>query len=320
MIPLGIGQHSYSVATWKPGSGAEFSNALSFLEHAHAIGAAGVQVVIKPEEQPNAGRIRARAEECWMWFEGNVALPKSEGEVAAFEAHLRAIKEAGGTVARTACLSGRRYETFPTLAEFEAFRKNAMEWIARAEPLMRKHKLKLAVENHKDWLTPEHIAILRKFSSEWIGALVDTGNNISLLENPYELIEGLAPFALSVHLKDMAVTEYEDGFLLSEIPLGAGFLDIPRVVATLRKANPAIRLNLEMMTRDPLKVPCLTEKYYETFAGRRASVLAETLATVKANRCDDAPRVTGLSAAQVVRYEDENVRKCLAWGKANLRA
>jgi 3-oxoisoapionate decarboxylase len=293
---------------------------LTFLEHAHGIGAAGVQVAIKPEEQPRAGRIRARAEELGMWFEGNVVLPKSDGDVGAFEAHLAAIKEAGGTIARTACLSGRRYETFPTLAEFRTFKKNALEWIARAEPIARKHKIKIAVENHKDWLAPEHVEILRGFNSEWIGALIDTGNNVSLLERPYEVLDALAPFAMSSHLKDMAAHEYEDGFLLSEAPLGGGFLDIPEVVARLRKANAAIRLNLEMITRDPLKIPCLTKAYYATFEERPASVLAGTLATVKAKACNDLPRTTGLSAAERVRYEDENVRKSLAWAKKNLAA
>jgi 3-oxoisoapionate decarboxylase len=318
-IPVGIGQHSYS-ESWKPKSGAEFENALTFLEHAHAIGAAGVQVAIKADEQPNAAKIRARAEELGMWFEGNVVLPKSDGDVAAFEAHLMAIRAAGGTIARTACLSGRRYETFKTLAEFREFKRNTQEWLTRAEPLLRKQKIKLALENHKDWLAPEHLEILRKFSSEWIGALVDTGNSIALLENPYAVIEALAPFALSSHLKDMAALEYDEGFLLSEVPLGGGFLEIPRIVGVLRKANPNIRLNLEMITRDPLQVPCLATAYYATFEQGRASSLAATLAAVKANPCENVPRTTGKSAAERVRYEDENVRKCVAWAKANLQA
>lgn len=318
-IPLGIGQHSYSLS-WKPNSGAEFHNALTFLEHAHAIGAKGVQVVIHPDEQPHAAKIRARAEQLGMWFEGNVVLPKNDADIAEFDAHLAAIHEAGGTIARTACLSGRRYETFKTLEEFKTFRANSLESIARAELLLRKHRIKLAVENHKDWLIGEHIEILRHVSSEWIGALVDTGNNIALLEDPYEVIEALAPFAISSHLKDMAVQECDDGFLLSEVPLGSGYLDIPRIVATLRKENPSIHLNLEMLTRDPLKIPCLSPGYYETFRDRHASALALTLAAAKGNRATDIPRVAGKSPGEIVRYEDENVRKCLAWAKSNLRA
>ena len=64
----------------------------------------------------------------------------------------------------------------------------------------------------------------------------------------------------------MGVEEYRDGFLLSEVPLGAGVLDLaPRRQGSLRTARPEIRLNLEMITRDPLKVPCLSDGYWTTF-------------------------------------------------------
>ena len=64
----------------------------------------------------------------------------------------------------------------------------------------------------------------------------------------------------------MGLEEYRQGFLLAEVPLGTGILDLPRVVRALRAARPEIRLNIEMITRDPLKVPCLTEGYWVTFA------------------------------------------------------
>jgi 3-oxoisoapionate decarboxylase len=314
---IGIGQHSYTEA-WRPNSGAKFNNALTFLEYAHSIGASGVQVAIKPDEQPNAAKIRARCEELNAYFEGNVVLPKSDAELQAFEAHIAAVKTAGGTIARTACLSGRRYETFKSLEEFNDFKATSIKALKRAEPIVRKHKIKLAVENHKDWLAEEHVAILRSFNSEWIGALIDTGNNIALIENPYDHLEALAPFALSCHLKDMGVQEYEDGFLLSEVPLVVGYLDIPDIVARLRKANPKIRLNLEMITRDPLKIPCLTQNYYRVFDHPKASNLANTLASVKANTCPKLPQTTGLTSEQRMQLEDDHVRTSIRWAKANL--
>jgi len=67
----------------------------------------------------------------------------------------------------------------------------------------------------------------------------------------------------------MAVQEYEEGFLLSEVPLGEGFLDLKKMVAILQKANPTIQFNLEMITRDTLKIPCLTPKYWATMETRR---------------------------------------------------
>lgn len=315
---IGIGQHSYNPATWQANSGAKFKNALTFLEYAHSIGASGVQVAIKPDEQPNAAKIRARCEELNAYFEGNVVLPKTDADVAAFEAHISAVKTAGGTIARTVCLSGRRYETFKSLEEFNDFKTTSLKALTRAEPIVRKYKIKLAVENHKDWLAEEHVAILRGFSSEWIGALIDTGNNIALLENPYDHLEALAPFAFSSHLKDMAVQEYERGFLLSEVPLATGYLDIPKIVSLLRKANPQIRLNLEMITRDPLKISCLDQKYYAAFDNPPASRLARAVAVVKQNPNAKLPQTSGLTSDERMRLEDQNVRQSIQWAKENL--
>ena len=78
---------------------------------------------------------------------------------------------------------------------------------------------------------------------------------------------------MSVHLKDMAVQPDADGFLLSEVPLGTGMLDLPPASSPrCARRNPAIVFNLEMATRDPLKIPCLTDGYWVTFPrtpGRR---------------------------------------------------
>src|SRR5206468_9723652 len=101
------------------------------------------------------------------------------------------------------------------------------------EPVLARHKVTLAVENHKDFRADELAGLMQGLSSERVGVCVDTGNNIALLEDPSETARVLAPWAASCHLKDMAVEETADGFLLSEVPLGEGFLDLRGIVAVL---------------------------------------------------------------------------------------
>ena len=62
---------------------------------------------------------------------------------------------------------------------------------------------------------------------------VDTGNSFALCEDPMEVVRAYAPFAFSVHVRDQAVQDYEDGFLFTDTALGQGFLDVP---ATVRRA------------------------------------------------------------------------------------
>jgi len=157
-------------------------------------------------------------------------------------------------------------------------------------------------------------------SSEWIGVLVDTGNNIALLDEPHAAVEALAPFALSVHLKDMAVQPSDDGFLLSEVPLGTGVLDLPRIITALRKANPSIVFNLEMATRDPLRVPCLNDAYFATMPEQKGARLNATMDWVNANPAKQLPpHVTGKSTSQILTDEETNNRESLGWMQRNLR-
>ena len=319
---LGVGMHSYGFA-WKAAKegkpGLKFTGALSFLEYARSIGAAGVQVAIRPDEREEAPRIRARTEALGMFFEGQLNVPKDDTDLARFEAEVKVIRAAGATVARTAILGTRRYETLKSAAEFRDFKERGSRSLALAGPVLKRHGLRLAIENHKDWLAPELVELLRKMSSEWVGACVDTGNSIALLEDPFAVVEALAPFAVSTHIKDMAVQESADGFLLSEVPIGDGFLDLPRMIATLRKADPRIALNLEMITRDPLRIPCLTPEYWATFGEMKAGQLAEALARVKQNNSrKPLPRTTGLSPAEQIQLEDTHVRQCLAWAREKL--
>lgn len=82
--------------------------------------------------------------------------------------------------------------------------------------------MKLAVENHKDFETDELVQLMQKMSSAQIGVCLDTGNNLALLEDPLAVVQKLAPYTLTVHLKDTAVRHAEDGFYLAEAPWAWG--------------------------------------------------------------------------------------------------
>lgn len=307
-------QHWQAVRKGLPGT--KFHDATGFFEYAQSLGFEGVQTAVRVAEQ--ARIIRAKVE-AGGYYEGDIRLPKNEADLAAFNNDVQLVRDAGGTVARAVLTGIRRYEGFKSLAAFREFQAQGLKTLQMTEPVLRKHGVRLALENHKDQLTTELIAMLQQLSSEWIGVCVDTGNNIALLEEPHAVVEALAPFATSVHLKDMAVQPYADGFLLSEVPLGTGFLDLPRIIATLRKAHPGIGFNLEMGTRDPLKVPCLTPGYWAPFAGRPAMELARALALVCNHPLHQPPpSVTGKEVAQVLAEEEANNQVSVAWMKAHI--
>lgn len=292
---------------------------LAFLDYCHLLGVAGVQLGLRGLDDAGIRALRSRAEQYGMWVEVMLGPPRDASAVEQFESSVVAARAAGATVARIGFLSGRRYETFDTLESFQDFAARSWQSLTLAEPIARKHKLRLAIENHKDWRVHDLLGMLHRMSSEWIGSLVDTGNNISLLDDPMAVIEAFAPYAFATHVKDMAVDSYSDGFLLSEVNLGDGFLDMPRILETLARAHPELHFSLEMITRDPLKVPVLTPKYWATMPDVPARELAATLALVRDHKPQKTlPRIAGLSREERIKLEDDNVRACLAYARSTL--
>ena len=243
----------------------------------------------------DADRLRAAAEGYGMFVEGIAGLPADKAAAERFDAEIRTARRAGAGVVRVVMLPGRRYEQFKSAEEYRQAVQQGLKSLELAEPIAARHGVRLALENHKGQRVPERLEVLKRMSSEHLGACVDVGNSFALLEDPLETVRAYAPWAAAVHLKDQAVREYDDGFLFADAALGDGFLDLQAMVAILEEANPAVQFSLETITRDPLKVPCLTEAYWATFGDVPGSDLARTLRTVRAHAAGQLAEVSGLS-------------------------
>jgi sugar phosphate isomerase/epimerase len=293
-------------------------SAYDFLEYCHSIGAGGVQAALTSLEPEYLDKVRRRSEEYGMYVEALADLPHSD-DTSKFEQLVIAARRAGAVCLRAGCLETRRYETFSQFDDWRRFVTESHQRIAGVVPILERHKMPLALENHKDWTADEMVGLMKLHSSEYLGVCLDTGNNIALLDDPMEVIQQLAPYAVSTHFKDMAVDEYPEGFLLAEVSLGQGILDLRGVVETITRARPHTKFNLEMITRDPLKVPCLGARYWATFPDRNGSLLARTLSMVRAHRpSQPLPRVNGLDSVAREKLEEENVESCLRYARQQL--
>ncbi len=297
------------------------SDPLHYLEYCRRAGAGGIQTDLGGLDPERALELRRRAEKHGMWVEGSSGLPRRKEDVERFDREMKAVREAGARLVRTVLLGGRRYETFEREEQFRDFTERSLASLKLAEPVLARHGVRLAFENHKDFRVPELLAFLKRLGSEHIGVCVDFSNNFSLLEDNHAVVEALAPVSWAAHLKDMAVGEYADGLLLADVPLGEGLHDLPRMVEALRKANPALRFSLEMSARDPLRVPVFTEKYWATMGDVPGEDLARILRTVREKKVprEKLPAVDALPLADRVRIEEEMVAKCLAFARERLR-
>lgn len=252
-----------------------------------------------------------------------VRTPKSDDELPEYEKIVKTLSEMDG---RIRCIhdpfSGRRYEQFKTAAEFHEFDAMCKTAVQRAEPILRKYKMPLAIENHKGWRSAELVDWVKSTGSEYVGICLDMVNNVSLIETPMQTIETLAPYTLFVSFKDIGVDFYDEGILLSEVAFGDGLLDLKHVVEMLQKTDPDMIFQLEMITRDPLEVPIFTEQYWKVFdedSPVPPRDLAMLVDWVRKNPPRvPLPRVSGLTPEQRLALEDELNDRCIAYARENL--
>ncbi len=293
------------------------------VEQAHSLGLGSTQTRLPSNDPEVAKKFRQKAEGYNLRTVLSAPLPKVESEVAAYDVAVKAAKEAGAVAMHTA-LTGRRYEAYPTLEAFKLHFAQCQKMVGLAEPVLRKHQMKLAVENHKGWRAAEQAEWIKRVGSEYVRVCFDFGNNLALCEDPMETFKILEPFTIYCHMKDMGVANYDEGFLLSEVSFGDGIVDLRQMVDTLQKRDPDMIFALEMITRDPLKIPVYKDSYWPTFDDPSSPLpgrdLARVLDLVRKNPPKTPlPKMTGLSPADQVKAEDDYNLKCIEYSRKNFR-
>jgi sugar phosphate isomerase/epimerase len=313
---MGLTPDSYQSVRFA--NGQRIMSADRLMELAAEVGAAGAHGGMNDISFDWARRTRRMKEELDMYLEIQTFLPRPS--VDEFEHAVKVAKEAGATSLRVVCLLGRRYELMESLDDWKQAVAGYHKQIEAALPIVERHRMPLGIENHKDWRVDQQVALLERYSSEYLGVCLDTGNNLAVLDDPIETVEKLAPYTFNIHFKDMAMEECDEGFLLSEVPLGEGMLDVPRMVEIIRKARPEAHFSLEMITRDPLLVPCLTDRYWASFDDANGGRdLARMLTRIRGrqNR-GPLPRIAGLDPDQRRALEDEMVDRSIRYAREQL--
>src|SRR5260221_14789707 len=96
-------------------------------------------------------------------------------------------------------------------------------------------------------------------------------------------------------------------------------MDIPAMWPVLKKSNPRLQPTHELITRDPLKVPVLTDKYWVTWPDRGGKYLADTIRLVNTNTSKKPFSVIStLSPEAQLQAEESNNTSCFNWARTAL--
>lgn len=143
----------------------------------------------------------------------------------------------GGDLVRTVIGAGGEIEE-----ELAAAPGNLRKVAERAARL----GVRVAIENHEDLSATQLAELVQQVDSEWLAVLFDVGNSLVLGEDPLAAARILAPYTVSVHLKDQVIVEAEDGLRSAGTRLGAGAIDLPAIVEVLLRDSSCDRMLVQL--------------------------------------------------------------------------
>ena len=154
-------------------------------------------------------------------------------------------------MAMTAAFGGRAVRTFcgserTTPDELELYTKLAVPAFREAAAFADKYKVAIAVENHGDFTSAQLKDLLDQVGHPRVGACLDTGNSMFRREDPLECARTLAPYALSMHLKDWTMSFDDNGEPhWKEAVIGEGAVPVAAILEIVAARKPDLYIALE---------------------------------------------------------------------------
>ena len=216
-----------------------------FIRRTWELGLDGVEINIIPDYNlhPQFGtlisdddvylaRVRRTIEEYGLFCEIDTRLTKP----AILSKSLRIAHKLGANVVRT----------YTHVGDFQpALLQQAVLDIRELVPLLKKYRIRLAVENHEHEISSEVLEVIRQVNSPWVGAHCDVGNGMMAWEDPVQAVTNLAPVTYCTHFKDHIICMHDDMPVVCGVPLGQGSIDIDTCFRLLVEHAPITNINIE---------------------------------------------------------------------------
>lgn len=154
--------------------------------------------------------------------------------------------------------------------------------------------VKIGIENHAgDMQAREVRSIIEEAGKEFVGACLDSGNPMWVVEDPMVTLEILAPYVVTSHIRDSVVFEHPRGAAAQWVALGDGIIDFKTFVARYRELCPSAGMQLEIITgRPPRVLPYLEQDFWKLFPKANAAEFARFVALARRGHPFDGFMVT----------------------------
>lgn len=281
-VPLGLDAYSVRAFRWKAFELIDFAARLKL--DALQLSAPGDYESLEPSY---LRRVRARAEEAGIALDAAIGCitptTKSWGRRAdrpedLIATGIEVAKAIGAKSVR--CFVGSTADR-PIQPHLES----TLKVLRAVKSRLAGEGVKLAIENHGDFLARELKQLIEEAGPEAVGCCLDTGNPLSVLEDPLYTLEVLAPYVVTSHVRDSVVWEHPRGAAFQWVALGDGTIDFREWTERFAALCPGVPMQLEIITgRPPQLLPFLEPDFWNAFPNKSAAELARFLRLVRHGR------------------------------------
>ncbi len=157
---------------------------------------------------------------------------------------LKAARFVGAPVLRTFL----GYDPRLPKAERERRLAQAEQNLRQVTPYCEQFGVRIAIENHVDVMIKELKELIWMVGSDWVGACLDTTNNLFLGEDPLYAAKELAPYVFATHLKDCQVEPGLAPQMVEPLALGQGNVPLADIVTIIQEGSGLDRFTIEVPT------------------------------------------------------------------------
>jgi sugar phosphate isomerase/epimerase len=274
-IKLGFDTYSLRAFKWK---------ALELLEYAASQKTDAIQISSLEDyeslDPAHLQKVRDKAEQLGIMIDAGTGcicpLSKSWGTRAGTgrDAILEGLRVAKQVNARSVrCFMGSMTDRRTNDDSLERCMEETIKVFRSAKSEAMDLNVKIALENHAgDMQAREVLAIIQESGADFVGACLDAGNPMWVMENPLVTMEVLGPHVLTTHVRDSAVFEHPQGAAAQWVAMGDGNVDLAGLVALHQKLCPHAAMHLEIITgRPPQVLPYFDPAFWKWFQKTPAS-------------------------------------------------
>jgi 3-oxoisoapionate decarboxylase len=207
----------------------------------------------------------------------------------------------------------------PGPTPIEAHIDNTIKVLRNVRSRVMDAGVKIAIENHAgDMQGRELKSLIEGAGKDFVGACIDSGNPLWVLEDPHLTLETLAPYVLTSHIRDTAIWRIPEGAAVQWTRMGEGNIGIDSYLRRYLELCPGKAVTLEIIVTGARKFLYLDPKFWDGYRNVPAWEFSRFVSLAeKGKPKDPRPPVPKEQAAQVER---EDLEASMRWVRDFLKA